>query len=218
MNVRTLAIVVAAIALLGMTDAHAGAGVAPWQATIAHGGAYDITYDDQGQAEYTYEWELTFNGTGTGADNERIRAFALYYLPDSVLPVTDQEAADTITNPVAERGTNTTVSWSWPGDPHPLRGNTVAWSADNPTSDPATSDAVFVSETIASFRTKFSDKLPEEYFTSSDHMIPSGVHVQWTDETGQDQSEWVNQTPEPVSIALLALGLPTALIVRRRRA
>lgn len=210
------AIFVAAIALLGAATAYAEAGVAPWHATIACGGAYDVTYDE-GVPQYTYLWEVTFNGIGTGAENERMRAFALYYLPDSAMPMTGQASPTTVTNPVDARDGKTMVNWSWPGEPAPQIGNTASWSADNPTSNPAESDAVFVGETIGLFLTTFENPLPDDYLLPTSEIF-SGVHVQWTDGDGNDQSEWINQTPEPVTAVLLALGIPTALVARRRRA
>jgi len=204
MNHRMVITVAVAIALLGVVTAHAQ--VAPWHATIAHGGAYDITYDEQ-TPQYTYTWMVTFNGIGTGAANERMRAFALYYLPDEALPLNDQQAADTICDPVTARGSNVNVSWSFPNPNAPKKGNTAAWLAGNPTSNPATSDAVFVGESIGYFKTTFENPLPDWYLEPT-NQIYSGVHVQWTDTDGRDQSEWVNQTPEPVSVVLLATRDP----------
>ncbi len=212
MKLRLLNAFTVAIVLLGAVAAHAQ--VAPWHATIAYGGAYDITYDEETPL-YTYTWMVTFNGIDTGAENERMRAFALYYLPDEALPLTGQEEADTIYDPVAARGSNTNVSWSFPNPNAPVKGNTAAWLADNPTSDPAGSDAVFVGESIGYFKTTFDNPLPDWYLEPTNEIY-SGIHVQWTDSDG-DQSEWVNHTPEPVSAVLLALGIPVALAARRRR-
>lgn len=207
MRYMTLAIFVAAIALLGVANACADAGVAPWHATIPYGGAYDITYDEQTDTtQYHYYWEVTFNGIGTGDPSERMTAFALYYLPD--VPTLPVGCPTTVSNP--NTGTRT-VNWSSPSDPKPTpHGITVGWSADNPTLQ-GTTDAVFVGETIGLFMTTFDAQLPDSYLDPTTE-IPSGVHVQW----GED-SEWVNQTPEPVTAVLLALGIPTALVARRRK-
>lgn len=218
MKYTTMAMLVAAIVLLGATGAYAqGAGVAPWHATIAQGGAYDITYDVEGNELYTYSWLVTFHGIGTGADNERIRAFALYYLPDDVMPPEEVVSAGQVFNPVDSRNGKETVAWSTPNPNTPSHGQTISWKAENPTSDAATSDAIFVGEGIGWFQTTFRNPLPDQYLDPTT-QIYSGVHVMWTDSDGRDQSEWVNQTPEPVSAVLLALGIPAALIARRRNA
>ena len=217
MNYTARGLLVAAIVLAGATGAIAqGGGVAPWHATVAHGGAYDITYDVQGNELYTYSWIVTFHGIGTGAENERIRAFAFYYLPDDVMPPEEVVAPAQVINPVDGRNGKDTVTWSVPDPDAPRHGDTIAWRAHNPKSNPATSDAIFVGEGIGKFQTTFRNPLPDSYLEPTT-QISSGVHVMWTDDQNRDQSKWINHTPEPVSAVLLALGIPAALIARRRR-
>jgi hypothetical protein len=79
MRLRTLAPILVAIMVVGATSAYA---FPHFTATVAHGGAYDVTWDENDVPWYSYFWEVRYNGIDSGESNERMTGFALYDLPE----------------------------------------------------------------------------------------------------------------------------------------
>jgi len=161
--------------------------------------SYDLTHTEAGGL-HTYVFDLTFHGGAVpepGSTVVRMRAFIVYGMDSSII-VDASAAGQALTWAESENGSHVLWEWATSGNPNPPNGDCMF-----PDPDP-TSNSLFTIVTNA--------PLPDPSQTA--------VHILWRDASGEDQSEWVNNTPElpPSLLSLLGFG-GAALMhrIRRRR-
>lgn len=172
----------------------------PFDETIADAGAYDLTCQLLDPVDFTYQWILDYNGTSfpSAPPGEFITRFIVY---DDVVDYVGAGATAEIWNggswdPLAD------WSASIPGQPT----GAVWWQDDVP----AVGSRVYPEASLR-FTADFTGLLAD--------CSKTAIHVQALG-PNNDQSEWVNNTPELPPSALMSLSmlpLGVAYVRGRRR-